>query len=58
MVDATFNLAESKSEVYMDSLKKLLLDFVQSIDELNHRQAVTLEDGIISLETAILASSG
>ena len=57
MVDAKFKLAESKTVVYSDSLKKLIQDFIQSIDDPKHRQVVTLEDGIISLDTAILSSS-
>ena len=57
MIKATFKLSENKTEVYSGSLKKLLLDFIQSIDDPKHRQAVTLEDGINSLGTAILASS-
>lgn len=57
MIKATFKLSENKTEVYSGSLKKLLLDFIQSIDDPRHRQAVTLEDGINSLGTAILASS-
>ena len=57
MVDVRFNLAESKTVVYSDSLKKLIQDFIQSIDDPKHRQVVTLEDGIISLDTAILSSS-
>ena len=57
MVNATFKLAENKTEVYSGSLKKLLLDFIQSIGDPKHRQAITLEDSIISLDTAILSSS-
>lgn len=56
MVDAKFKLAESKTVVYSGSLQKLIQDFIQSIDEPNHQQVVTLEDGLISLESALQAS--
>ncbi len=57
LVRAEFNLDKNKSEIYKYSLRGLITDFISVIEEDDKIQTVSLEDGLKSLETAILASS-
>ena len=56
LVRAVFELDKSKSEIYKDSLRALITDFVSVIEGDDKIQTVSLEEGLKSLETAILAS--
>ena len=56
LVRAVFGLDKNKSEVYKDSLRGFITDFISFIEGEDKIQAVSLEDGLKSLETAILAS--
>ena len=56
LVKAVFELDKNKSEIYKDSLRGLMTDFISVIEGDDRIQSVSLEEGLKSLETAILAS--
>lgn len=56
LVKAEFKLDKNKSEIYKDSLRGLMTDFISVIEGDDRIQTVSLEEGLKSLETAILAS--
>ena len=55
-IDAGFELALSKPEVYSASLNALMRDLVRGIRDPEHQLRVRLEDGLASLETALEAT--
>ena len=57
LVRAVFKLDKGKSEVYNSSLRGLMTCFISVIEGNDVIETVSLEDGLKSLETAILASS-
>ena len=57
LVSALFELDKNKSEIYKDSLRELIADFISVIEGDDKNKTLSLEDGLKSLETAILASS-
>ena len=57
LVRAVFELDKNKSEIYKDSLRGLLTGFISVIEGDDKIQSVSLEEALISLETAIIASS-
>jgi len=56
MVSGTFALGRSKAEVYADCLCAIMEDFIRAIEDPEHRPRVELEDGLRSLEIAVLAT--
>ncbi len=57
LVRAVFEINKKKSEIYKDSLRALITDFISVIEGNDKNKTLLLEDGLKSLETAILASS-
>jgi len=56
LVRAVFELNKNKSEIYKDCLRALITDFISVIEE-DIIQTLSLEEGLKSLEIAIIASS-
>ena len=57
LVRAKFKLDKNKSEIYKDCLRDLITGFISVVEGNDEIQTVSLEDGLKSLETAILAST-
>lgn len=57
MVSGTFEIPSTKGDVYGKSVQLLVLDLIQKIENPEHQLAVTLEDAVEALQTAVLASS-
>lgn len=57
LVEGTFQIAQTKDEVYGGCVQSILSDLIQKIEDSGHRMAVTLEDGLEALEIALLASA-
>lgn len=56
MVCGTFNISRPKSEVYSDCLRAVLGDLIKAIENPRNSVRVKLEDGLTSLEIAVLAT--
>jgi len=56
LLSGTFSLGMSKTEVYRTSLRRMMQDFIYSIDVPGHIPRVTLHDGFTSLEVAVRAT--
>ncbi len=56
MMSASFEIQQSKAQVYSECLQSILLDLIAKIEDRSHPVVVTLEDACESLEIAILAS--
>jgi len=56
LLSGTFSLGMSKTEVYRSSLRRMMQDFIYSIDVPGHIPRVTLHDGFTSLEVAVRAT--
>jgi len=56
MIVGTFNIRRSKTEIYAECLCAILEDFMMSIENPAHNHLVELEDGLLSLEIAVLAA--
>jgi len=56
MISATFDMGKTKGEVYAGSVRGVLEDLTGAIENPEHKLGVTLEEGLESLEIAILAS--
>jgi predicted dehydrogenase len=56
IISGTFELAESKGDVYGKCVQSTLTDLIKNIEDPNHKMAITLEDAIEALDIAILAS--
>lgn len=54
--EAKLAVAESKSDVYSNSLRAIMSDLVRAIDDPSHRMKVTLDDGIEAVRTAEMAT--
>jgi len=56
MISATFEIPQSKGEVYGKCVQSIVLDMIQKIENSDHQLTITVEDAVIALETAILAT--
>lgn len=57
IVSATFELSESKGEIYGKCVQSILLDMIQKIENREHKLAITIEDAFEALMIAILSSN-
>jgi predicted dehydrogenase len=56
LIEGTFAIPMSKSDIYAACLQGLMADFVAAIHDPSHRMRVTLEDGLASLDMALRAT--
>lgn len=56
MVSGTFEIPQTKGEVYGKSVQLILSDLIQKIENKDHKLTVTIEDAFEGLKIAILAS--
>lgn len=56
MVSATFEIPQTKGQVYGKCVQSILLDLIQKIENKEHELTVTIEDAVAALEIAVLAS--
>jgi predicted dehydrogenase len=56
MVSGTFEIHQTKGEVYGKCVQLILSDLIQKIEDPNHKLTITLEDAVEAMATAILAS--
>ncbi|KAF2514915.1 Gfo/Idh/MocA family protein [Flavobacterium foetidum] len=56
IIHGTFEITQSKGEVYGKCVQEILLDLILNIEDQNHKLAVTIEDAVEALEIALLAS--
>lgn len=56
IVSGSFEIQRTKAEVYGRCVQELLLDVITKIENKEHELAVTLQDGVQALRTALLAS--
>lgn len=56
LIKASFDLGQPKHAVYTESVRKVLQDLIQKIEDPAHQLRVTLEDGLTSLQIAELAT--
>lgn len=56
MVKGSFNIGKSKADIYSDCVCSILADLINKIDDKNNKLRVTVEDALLSLEIASLAS--
>ena len=56
MVSGTFELPETKGEVYGKCVQAILNDVIQKIENKDHKLAITLEDAYEALMIAVLSS--
>ena len=56
MIKGTFQISKTKAQVYSDCVRSVMLDLVRSLEESTHKLRANLEDGLISLEVASLAT--
>ena len=57
MISGSFELNQEKTDVYSNSLRVLMTDFIRAVENSGYRQRITLEDGLESLRIALQASS-
>lgn len=57
VLSGTFQLQASKGDVYGASVQAILADLVRKIEDPAHAMAVTLEDAVEAVRTALLATS-
>jgi predicted dehydrogenase len=55
-ISATFEIHQSKGEVYGKCVQAILSDVIKAIENKEHQLTVTIEDAFEGLQTAILAS--
>lgn len=56
MISGSFDLGQSKSDVYGQCVQAILSDMIAKIENSDHVLTITIEDAIDALEIAILAS--
>jgi predicted dehydrogenase len=56
MVSGTFELHQTKGEVYGKCVQSILSDLIQKIENRDHELSVTIEDAVEALRIAILSS--
>ncbi|WP_394772875.1 Gfo/Idh/MocA family protein [Flavobacterium sp.] len=56
MVSGTFEIQETKGEVYGKCVQSILSDLILKIENPNHKLTITVEDAVEALTIAILAS--
>ena len=56
MLSGTFELSQTKGEIYGKCVQSILLDMIQKIENSDHKLAITIDDAIEALMIAILSS--
>ncbi|WP_053058287.1 Gfo/Idh/MocA family protein [Pedobacter sp. BMA] len=56
VMTGTFEIHESKGEVYGKCVQSILNDLIQKIENKDHKLQITIEDGVLALKIALLAS--
>jgi predicted dehydrogenase len=56
VISGTFEIQQSKGDVYGKCVQSTLIDLIQKIENPNHQMVITLENGIEALKIALLAS--
>ncbi|MCX2476942.1 Gfo/Idh/MocA family oxidoreductase [Pedobacter sp. MC2016-05] len=56
VIRGTFEINQSKGEVYGKCVQSILSDLIQRIENKDHKLKVTIEDGVLALKIALLAS--
>lgn len=56
MMSATFEIQQTKAQVYSECLQAILMDLIAKIEDRSHKLKVTVEDAHESLKIAILAA--
>jgi predicted dehydrogenase len=56
IISGTFEIHQTKGEVYGKCVQMIITDIIQKIENKNHKLTVTLEDAVQGLKIAILAS--
>jgi predicted dehydrogenase len=56
IIEGTFEIAESKGDVYGKCVQSTLTDLIKKIENSDHEMTITVEDAVEALEIAILAS--
>jgi predicted dehydrogenase len=56
MVSGTFELPQSKGEVYGECVQSILIDMIQKIENRDHKLKITIEDAVQALRIAILST--
>jgi len=56
MLSGSFEIRQTKGEVYGKCIQSILSDIIQKIENRDHQLTITIEDAFESLKTAILAS--
>ncbi|GGF22526.1 Gfo/Idh/MocA family protein [Flavobacterium limi] len=57
MLSGTFEIQQTKGEVYGNCVQLILSDMIRKIENKNHTLTITIEDAFEALKTALLASS-
>ncbi len=56
MLSGTFEIPQTKGQVYGKCVQSILLDLIKKIDNKEHKLAITVEDAVEALKIAVLAS--
>lgn len=56
MVTGKFEIRQTKGDVYGKCVQAILTDLIQKIEDHNHSLTITIEDSMVALEIAVLAS--
>ena len=57
MIEASFELTHTKSEIYGTCLQDILCDIITKIEDKSHELQITLDDAFKALKTAVAADS-
>lgn len=57
VIHGTFEIQQTKGEVYGKCVQEILLDLIENIEDKNHKPSITIHDAVEALEIALLASS-
>ncbi|MBD3583489.1 Gfo/Idh/MocA family protein [Flavobacterium selenitireducens] len=56
MISATFEIPKTKGEVYGQCVQSIMSDLIRKIENDDHKLAITIEDAVVALQTALLAT--
>lgn len=56
IISGTFEINQTKSEIYGKCVQLILIDLIQKIENKDHQLTVTVEDAVVALQMALLAS--
>lgn len=57
MVTGTFKIPASKGDIYGASVQAILSDLIRNIEDNTYKMKITLDDAVIALKTALLATA-